>query len=174
MHDWLASSRRPSIAPRMGIADGKLVRDTTGMAVGGIRIPPIAAPTSAHGAPNGDRGTNLQCYLQGWERPHDIAAVTQRFPGRSTYLAAIGAAASELVSHGFMLDEDTTHERAKAAANEVGEIGFWVADRDGGVHAFGDAPFLGSAAAPPLAAPVVGMAGTPSGRGYWLLEGTSV
>ena len=39
---------------------------------------------------------------------------------------------------------------------------------DGGVLPFGDAGFFGSAAGHPLAAPVVGMAATPSGGGYWL------
>ncbi|MDA8186060.1 MAG: hypothetical protein M0035_16815, partial [Actinomycetota bacterium] len=35
--------------------------------------------------------------------------------------------------------------------------------------AFGDAPFEGSMAGSRLAAPVVGMAATPDGDGYWLV-----
>ncbi len=38
-----------------------------------------------------------------------------------------------------------------------------------GVEAFGDAPFYGSTASSALRAPVVGMAATASGRGYWLV-----
>jgi 3D (Asp-Asp-Asp) domain-containing protein len=47
--------------------------------------------------------------------------------------------------------------------------GYWLAGADGGVFAFGDAPFLGSRSGQPLAAQLTGMAATPSGRGYWLV-----
>ncbi|HXZ62319.1 MAG TPA: polysaccharide deacetylase family protein [Acidimicrobiales bacterium] len=48
-----------------------------------------------------------------------------------------------------------------------GTAGYWEVAADGGVFAFGDAPFLGSMGGKPLDAPVVGMAATPSGHGYW-------
>jgi hypothetical protein len=47
--------------------------------------------------------------------------------------------------------------------------GYWFAAADGGVFSFGDAKFLGSASGLSLAAPIVGMARTPSGSGYWLV-----
>ena len=47
--------------------------------------------------------------------------------------------------------------------------GYWVASADGGVFALGDAPFLGSAGALRLTAPLVGLAASPSGAGYWLV-----
>ena len=40
---------------------------------------------------------------------------------------------------------------------------------DGGVFAYGDAVFHGSAGTLHLAEPVVGMAATPDGAGYWLV-----
>ena len=40
---------------------------------------------------------------------------------------------------------------------------------DGGVFAFGDARFLGSAASLQLSTPIVGIAATPDGGGYWLV-----
>jgi len=54
------------------------------------------------------------------------------------------------------------HDRTPAA-------GYWLVASDGGVFAYGSAPFLGSTGGVKLAAPVLGMAPTPSGRGYWLL-----
>jgi hypothetical protein len=40
---------------------------------------------------------------------------------------------------------------------------------DGGVFAFGDATYDGSMGGTQLNAPVVGMAATPGGKGYWLV-----
>jgi hypothetical protein len=47
--------------------------------------------------------------------------------------------------------------------------GYWLAGADGGVFAFGGAPFEGSMGATHLNKPIVGMASTPDGRGYWLV-----
>jgi hypothetical protein len=48
-------------------------------------------------------------------------------------------------------------------------LGYWLASADGGVFAFGDAPYRGSAATVPLHAPIVGIAPTADGGGYWLV-----
>ncbi|MHB1719098.1 MAG: hypothetical protein ACYCV1_03035, partial [Acidimicrobiales bacterium] len=40
---------------------------------------------------------------------------------------------------------------------------------DGGVFSFGDASFFGSMGGKPLVKPIVGMASTPDGGGYWLV-----
>jgi hypothetical protein len=41
---------------------------------------------------------------------------------------------------------------------------------DGGVFSFGDAGFYGSMGGKALDAPVVGMAATPNGGGYWIVS----
>ncbi|MFT7645371.1 MAG: serine protease [Candidatus Poriferisodalaceae bacterium] len=47
--------------------------------------------------------------------------------------------------------------------------GAWLVGADGGVFAYGDAGFFGSAGHLQLNLPIVGMAATPSGNGYWLV-----
>ena len=46
--------------------------------------------------------------------------------------------------------------------------GYLLASADGGVFAFGDANFEGSAGSLPLQGPIVAMATTPDAKGYWL------
>ena len=47
--------------------------------------------------------------------------------------------------------------------------GYLLGAADGGVFAYGSAPFNGSAGGSPLNKPVVGIASTPDGAGYWLV-----
>ena len=47
--------------------------------------------------------------------------------------------------------------------------GYWMVAADGGIFAFGDAPFYGSTGSIHLNQPIVGMAPTPDGGGYWMV-----
>jgi hypothetical protein len=49
------------------------------------------------------------------------------------------------------------------------KLGYWMVGRDGGIFAFGDAPFSGSTGAMHLNQPIVGMASNPAGTGYWFV-----
>jgi hypothetical protein len=71
-------------------------------------------------------------------------------------------------------------ERPAAAASVVpfpagptaptrADAGNWLVATDGGVFAFGGAPFYGSMGGQRLNKPIVTMAATPSGKGYWLV-----
>jgi hypothetical protein len=56
------------------------------------------------------------------------------------------------------------------AATPSGD-GYWLAAEDGGVFAYGDARFHGSAQEALPTQPVVGMAASPGGQGYWIVTG---
>ena len=47
-------------------------------------------------------------------------------------------------------------------------LGYWTVSSDGGVYTFGHSQFYGAPSDIRLAAPVVGMAATPTGHGYWI------
>ena len=53
------------------------------------------------------------------------------------------------------------------AASPAG--GYWLVASDGGIFAFGNAPFYGSTGDLTLNEPVVGMTASPSGHGYWFV-----
>jgi hypothetical protein len=53
--------------------------------------------------------------------------------------------------------------------NPLTQKGYWLFASDGGVFAFGDAPFLGSMGAVKLNKPVVGGASNPVASGYWMV-----
>ena len=54
-----------------------------------------------------------------------------------------------------------------AGGSDGGEL--WLAGADGGVFAYGDAPFFGSVAGLSLRDPVVGIVADPVANGYWLV-----
>ncbi len=56
-----------------------------------------------------------------------------------------------------------------AGATNCAGSGYRFVASDGGIFAFGSAPFNGSTGGTTLNKPIVGMAGTPSGDGYWLV-----
>ncbi len=72
------------------------------------------------------------------------------------------------MSYGSMAGEPFAGTMVGIASTPDGH-GYWMVASDGGVFAFGDAPFEGSMGGKPLNAPVVAIASTPDGKGYWLV-----
>ena len=62
-----------------------------------------------------------------------------------------------------------TPDGAGAGAGAGAGGGYWLVAADGGIFAYGDAPFYGSTGSMTLNQPVVGMAALPDGQGYWLV-----
>ena len=65
----------------------------------------------------------------------------------------------------------TIRQRVAQGATARVPRGYWIAGRDGAVHALGAATHLGDVRAARLNQPVRGMAVTPGQGGYWLLGG---
>ena len=68
-----------------------------------------------------------------------------------------------------LLDVDAAVASTGIPIRRTQVTGYRMVASDGGIFAFGTAPFRGSTGNLQLAKPIVGMAATPSGNGYWLV-----
>ena len=86
-----------------------------------------------------------------------------------SHAPAVDAAVGQVLTLGAAGNHGVAEGRAVTGIARSGTgRGYWLASADGGVYAFGDAAFRGSAASRPLRQPVVDIAGAP-GPGYWLV-----
>lgn len=111
--EWVRTGDAPANQPRIALTDATLVdieRDERGNAKGGIRIPPIAAPTATHHAPAGVRA-NLQCFLLGWELPFSDAELRELYPSFGAYAGQVRRAARASERSGVLLPEDAAAYR---------------------------------------------------------------
>jgi hypothetical protein len=85
--------------------------------------------------------------------------------GRSGYVAQVTGYGDTATCD----DQSTVTSNAPVAGVASAGYGALVAAADGGVFALCGAPFFGSMGGKPLNRPVVGIAATPDGKGYWLV-----
>jgi hypothetical protein len=124
------------------------------------------------------KGTGA-CAPNPWPLPSEREAFARRLraaPARAPDTVAVVGVTSRpsgwwtVATDGTVAPDGLGHAPTRSAVGIVATPaggGYWVAAADGGVFAFGDAPFRGRPEGP-LNQPVVGMAATPSGQGYWL------
>ena len=93
-----------------------------------------------------------------------IAARARRLPAKAVALCSVLALA---LATGALAVSGSASARPHVAV----QTGYRLGGADGGVLAFGSAPFFGSMGGRPLARPIVGMSLTPDRGGYWLVAG---
>jgi ribosomal protein L24E len=79
-----------------------------------------------------------------------------------TYKSDINNAASPVIT-------DAVDNGDFSVAALRAKVGYWMVGQDGGIFAYGDAPFAGSTGNMRLNKPIVGMASNPAGTGYWFV-----
>ncbi len=107
MQRWLAEGIPPPILPRIELADAgpgippRVVRDADGIAIGGLRLPEIAAPLACH------TGFNSPgfAFLRGSSQPFPAEDLRRRYGDLAGYLAAYEAAAASAVATGILLPD---------------------------------------------------------------------
>jgi hypothetical protein len=118
---WLQTGQEPLIAPRLDVKPGAtptLQRNSDGIALGGIRTPPVDVPVATlSGAPGPDPSTI--CLLVGSAKPLSAARLAELYPTRSDYLQKYQANADKTIQAGFVLPQDRAALRAFAEPSKI-------------------------------------------------------
>ena len=126
--------------------------------------PPTAAssPSGPPASPGPWAGTRSTARSSAWP-PRRTAAATGRSPPTAASSPSVTPA-----STGRPGPPPLVAPIVGMAATPDGR-GYWLVASDGGIFAYGDAPFYGSAGGQMALDPVVGMAPTGDGHGYWMV-----
>jgi hypothetical protein len=108
LNDWVTAGTAPPEAPRLEVTTGSQPaarRDADGIALGGIRTPPVDVPVdvlSGIPGPNPD----LLCILLGSTKPLPAARLAALYPSRAVYQQRYDADADKVIKAGFVLAAD--------------------------------------------------------------------
>jgi hypothetical protein len=108
LDEWVRSGEAPPAAPRLDVTSGgppEIVRDADGIALGGLRTPPVDVPVdvlSGIPGPNPD----LLCILLGSTTPLPAERLAELYASPEDYEQRYEAAADEVIAAGFVLAED--------------------------------------------------------------------
>jgi hypothetical protein len=106
---WMTSGEPPASAPRLDVKveGGKptIQRDADGIALGGIRTPPVDVPVAAL---SGQPGPNpaVICILLGSTKPFTATRIAQLYPSSADYKKKYDASTRATIKAGYALKED--------------------------------------------------------------------
>jgi hypothetical protein len=105
---WVETGKAPVHASRFDMTSGqppRIERDADGIALGGIRTPPVDVPVAdLSGVPGPN--PSVICLLLGSTTPFSVARLDQLYPSRTAYLHKYDADVEATIRAGFVLPED--------------------------------------------------------------------
>lgn len=108
LDSWVREGTAPVIAPRIEVTDDAataIARDSDGIALGGIRTPPVDVPVDVLSGVPGP-STDLLCILLGSTTPLSDARLAELYPNRAAYQDKYATATDEAIKAGFVLEPD--------------------------------------------------------------------
>jgi hypothetical protein len=118
LREWVVDGQLPPSAPSLETTeDGQIVRDEVGIALGGVRTPPVDVPTSVltgEGSP-----ASVFCMLFGQTFPLPAEELAARYGTTADLVEQTRASARAAVAAGFLLDAD-----ADAMVDAAGQVGW--------------------------------------------------
>ncbi|MCX7621231.1 MAG: alpha/beta hydrolase domain-containing protein [Acidimicrobiales bacterium] len=120
LRDWVVGGEPPAHSPQIEVRDGAIVRDELGIAVGGIRTPPVDAPVATLRGDN-VTGVGYICALFGSTVPFSPDQLNRLYASREDYVAKVRASAESAVANGHLLPEDAAAFIEQAEQIELGQ-----------------------------------------------------
>lgn len=121
IHDlnrWVTKGTPPPKAPRLKVADGKLVLDANGNATGGIRTPLVDTPVDVlSGLPA--PGASVACLLSGTTTPLSPERIHELYPTKADYVADYEASTNASITSGFVLAADRKNMISRSQPDRV-------------------------------------------------------
>jgi hypothetical protein len=106
--NWIEAGTAPPVAPRIDVAPGAtptIRRNVDGIALGGIRTPPVDVPVAVLSATPGSNPSVI-CLLLGSTKPLSASRLARLYPSRTDYVRRYDADADAAIKAGFVLGED--------------------------------------------------------------------
>ena len=114
LHAWVNGEGPPPVQPKIEFADGEVVRDEHGIAVGGVRLPAAEVPVATNSAI--PLGPGIYPLLQGSSHPFPASKLVELYGDESTYAAKVEQAARACEKAGVVLPRDVEPLIAEAIA----------------------------------------------------------
>lgn len=120
---WLTAGTAPPKAPRIDVTVGaggaaQIQRNADGIALGGIRTPPVDVPVATLSGAQGPVASTI-CLLLGSTRPFTAARLAQLYPSRAVYQQRYDADAEAVIKAGFVLSQDRAALLAFAEPSKI-------------------------------------------------------
>jgi hypothetical protein len=109
LDDWVRTGGVPRTAPRLEIAEDAgtpvVRRDGDGIALGGIRTPPVDVPVDVLSGTPGPK-TDVICLLLGSTTPLSNARLAELYASRADYRSRYDADVDATIKAGWVLEPD--------------------------------------------------------------------
>lgn len=105
---WVTEGTPPPEAPRIELTDDPeptIRRDDNGIAVGGVRPPPVDVPVEALSSESA-AGSDMVCIMLGSAQPLVPDQLTLLYASPEVYEEHFAAAVDEAIDTGFLLEDD--------------------------------------------------------------------
>jgi AcrR family transcriptional regulator len=118
---WMTTGKAPDPAPRIDVEPGaspQIRRNADGIALGGIRTPPVDVPVATLSGVPGPNPSTI-CLLLGSTKPFSAARLAQLYPSRAQYRKRYQAHVSSTIKAGFALPGDRAALLAFAEPSQI-------------------------------------------------------